>query len=128
MPKCMDRRGFLRAAARWGMGLAALGAAGLAASCSGSGSTVLQEEEPRTLLPAQEREISPDQAQAKPAPALRAVVTERCVGCGKCTRGICPVGAISLSGGQAHIADSCTGCGSCVGFCPSKAIVLAPAA
>ncbi|MGD9101684.1 MAG: 4Fe-4S binding protein [Anaerolineae bacterium] len=51
-------------------------------------------------------------------------VTERCVGCGTCTQGVCFVDAIHLSGERAVIGDACRGCGRCVSVCPQEAIEL----
>jgi Pyruvate/2-oxoacid:ferredoxin oxidoreductase delta subunit len=51
-------------------------------------------------------------------------VTERCVGCGTCTEGICFVDAIHLVNGRAVIGAECRGCGRCVEICPNDAIEL----
>ena len=46
----------------------------------------------------------------------------RCTGCGACVQ-VCPVGAIALMDGKAHIDEElCTGCGACVSACPEDAI------
>lgn len=46
----------------------------------------------------------------------------KCNGCGNCIYS-CPVGAITLSGGDAVIdPELCDGCGTCVYFCPRDAI------
>ena len=45
-----------------------------------------------------------------------------CAGCGTCVD-ICPVQAISMVDGVAHIdKEICISCGSCVGACPVSAI------
>ena len=51
-------------------------------------------------------------------------VSERCVGCGTCTQGVCFVDAIHLVKGRAEISDDCRGCGRCVDVCPERAIEL----
>jgi len=46
----------------------------------------------------------------------------RCTGCGACVQ-VCPVGAIALMDGKAHIDEElCTGCGICASACPEDAI------
>lgn len=53
------------------------------------------------------------------------VVTERCVGCGVCTR-VCPADCMTLENGRArHIPGNCQDCLACVHACPHKAIALA---
>lgn len=53
------------------------------------------------------------------------VVTERCVGCGICTR-VCPADCMKLEDGRAvHIPGNCQDCLACVHACPQKAIALA---
>ncbi len=53
-------------------------------------------------------------------------VSEKCVGCGKCTT-VCPFGALSLVNRKAVPSAACTMCGACVSQCPVKALSL-PAA
>ena len=57
-------------------------------------------------------------------PGVTVTVTERCVGCGTCTQGVCFVDAIQLDGQRAVIGDACRGCGRCVEICPEQAIEL----
>lgn len=57
-------------------------------------------------------------------PGVTIAVTDRCVGCGTCTRDVCFVDAIHLESGQAVIGDACRGCGRCVEVCPERAIEL----
>ncbi len=53
-------------------------------------------------------------------------VTDRCVGCGACTRDICFVDAIRLAGDppRAVIGEICVKCGRCIQVCPEQAIEL----
>lgn len=55
-------------------------------------------------------------------PGVVVEVTEKCVGCGRCTEGICFINAIRLENGRAQISDDCRGCGNCVEACPKGAI------
>jgi ferredoxin len=57
-------------------------------------------------------------------PGVTATVTERCVGCGTCTRDVCFVNALRLVDGRAVIDETCRGCGRCVEVCPQHAIEL----
>jgi len=57
-------------------------------------------------------------------PGVEVTVSERCVGCGACTQGVCFVQAIRLVDGRAAISDACRGCGRCVEVCPEQAINL----
>ena len=54
------------------------------------------------------------------------VKEERCIGCGACVE-LCPVGAIQLREGKAHIDHSlCTDCERCVEACPQAALSVTP--
>ena len=58
------------------------------------------------------------------AKAARAVCTNACIGCGRCTKE-CEFGAIVVENGLAHIdAEKCTACGKCVSVCPCNCIVV----
>ena len=57
-------------------------------------------------------------------PGVTVAVTDRCTGCGACTKDVCFVQAIHLNGGRATISDACRGCGRCVSTCPHEAIEL----
>lgn len=47
----------------------------------------------------------------------------KCVGCGSCCSGICPMNAISLVNGKAEIDQSkCINCQTCASLCPMQAI------
>jgi len=59
-------------------------------------------------------------------PGLTVTVTEKCVGCGKCTKDVCFVNAITIKDNQAEIDQRlCLGCGRCVSACPTGAIEIA---
>lgn len=50
-------------------------------------------------------------------------ISEKCIGCGKCT-GVCPQNCIIISGGRAFIRqENCLHCGGCAEICPANAIV-----
>ncbi|MDO5115573.1 MAG: glycyl-radical enzyme activating protein [Synergistaceae bacterium] len=52
----------------------------------------------------------------------RGISREKCAACGKCV-GICPGGALSLSGGRISFDRSrCTGCFECARICPAGAV------
>jgi len=57
-------------------------------------------------------------------PGVTIQVTDRCVGCGTCTEGVCFVDAVRLVDGQAVRSDACRGCGRCVSVCPEGAIEI----
>ena len=57
-------------------------------------------------------------------PGVTVTVSERCVGCGSCTEGVCFMDAIRLQEGRAIISEACKGCGRCVDACPHDAIDL----
>jgi ferredoxin len=57
-------------------------------------------------------------------PGVTVAVSDRCVGCGTCTGGVCFVDAIHLVDNHAVIHDACRGCGRCVSVCPQKAIEI----
>lgn len=57
-------------------------------------------------------------------PGVEIKVTNRCVGCGTCTK-VCFVDAIHLINKHAVIGEICRGCGRCVEACPQKAITIA---
>lgn len=57
-------------------------------------------------------------------PGVRIEVTEKCIGCGTCTKDVCFVEAIKIVGDQALINDNCRGCGRCVEICPKDAITI----
>lgn len=66
----------------------------------------------------------PIQKNVRRIPGIQITVTENCVGCGKCTQGVCFVDAIQLKDGKAVISNDCRGCGRCVEICPHEAIKL----
>jgi ferredoxin len=57
-------------------------------------------------------------------PGVIVEVTDRCVGCGTCTKGVCFVNAIKIIDKKAVISEQCRGCGRCVLVCPNNAIEL----
>jgi ferredoxin len=63
-------------------------------------------------------------ARVSRMPGVRVSVTDRCLGCGVCTQGICFADAIHLHNGRAKINGECRGCGQCVAVCPQKAIEI----
>jgi ferredoxin len=63
-------------------------------------------------------------AKVQRMPGVRVVVSDKCLGCGDCTQGICFVDAIRLVNGQSVIGAECRGCGQCVEICPNEAIEL----
>jgi NAD-dependent dihydropyrimidine dehydrogenase PreA subunit len=63
-------------------------------------------------------------ARYTPMAGVSVVVSDRCVGCGTCTRDVCFVDAIRMGSGHAVITEDCRGCGRCVDACPNGAIDL----
>ena len=57
-------------------------------------------------------------------PGVNIKVTDKCIGCGTCLKGVCFVDAITLVDNHAVISDMCKGCGRCVSICPQNAIEL----
>lgn len=51
-------------------------------------------------------------------------VSDRCKGCGICTKGYCFVDAIHMIRDKAIITQMCRGCGRCIIVCPHEAIEL----
>ena len=54
-----------------------------------------------------------------------ALDSERCVGCGMCTR-VCPHAVMVVENGMARIdkRDACMECGACVQNCPTEAVTV----
>ena len=74
------------------------------------------------VLPSLDRDLS---ARVQKMPGVRVVVDEdTCIGCGKCTEGVCFTNAINLQDDVAVINEYCLGCGRCVEACPTDAIEL----
>lgn len=73
------------------------------------------------LMPNVAPEIS---AKINRMPGVNLSVTDRCLACGACTRGVCFVDAIHLNDHRAVITEACRGCGRCVSACPQDAIEL----
>ena len=49
---------------------------------------------------------------------------ECCTGCNACVE-VCPVEAIEMVDGKAHVdGDKCIECGVCVGTCPDECITM----
>ncbi|NHJ31962.1 MAG: 4Fe-4S ferredoxin [Asgard group archaeon] len=58
-------------------------------------------------------------------PGLTVEISDECLGCGDCTKGICFVDAISLREGKAVIdKDICRACGRCISICKQEAIQM----
>ncbi|MEW6554694.1 MAG: 4Fe-4S binding protein [Actinomycetota bacterium] len=130
----MDRKEFIIKSCRWAAGAGALYLAGNLISCSsaqddnattssayGGG----QSADPGTADKNPNNEDSAaGSEQSTGTASVAVVVSERCIGCGKCARGICPNDAISIIGDLAVIGASCNGCGRCISYCPRNAIQL----
>ncbi|MFX1567855.1 MAG: DUF362 domain-containing protein [Promethearchaeota archaeon] len=63
-------------------------------------------------------------SKIKKMPGVKVEVTDKCIGCGTCIKGICFVNAIELRDKKAFISNECRGCGRCVEVCPQKAIEI----
>jgi ferredoxin len=63
-------------------------------------------------------------AKVSRMPGVTISVTDKCVGCGTCTQGICFVNAIHLVSNRAVRSDACRGCGRCVSVCPQGVIEI----
>jgi ferredoxin len=63
-------------------------------------------------------------ANVSKMPGVSIHVTERCIGCGTCAKGVCFVDAIRLVDGRIQISDECKACGVCVQVCPQHAIEI----
>ncbi len=65
------------------------------------------------------------QSTAVKMPGVEVRVTDKCKGCGLCTKDVCIFKAIQIVNKRARInARECRGCGRCVTRCPNKAIEL----
>ena len=60
-------------------------------------------------------------SKIKKMPGIKIQVTDKCIGCGTCTKGVCFVNAIEIKNNRAIISNECRGCGRCVDICPQKA-------
>jgi heterodisulfide reductase subunit A-like polyferredoxin len=63
-------------------------------------------------------------AIANRLPGVTVIVTDKCAGCGTCTKNLCIFNAIQLVDKKAIINQDCRGCGRCVAVCPQKAIKI----
>lgn len=63
-------------------------------------------------------------SKIKKMPGVKVQVTDKCIGCGTCIKGVCFVNAIDLIDNRAVISNECRGCGRCVENCPQKAIKI----
>ncbi|MFX1303499.1 MAG: DUF362 domain-containing protein [Promethearchaeota archaeon] len=63
-------------------------------------------------------------SKIKKMPGIKIQVTDKCIGCGTCTMGVCFVNAIEIKNNRAVISNECRGCGRCVDICPQKAIEI----
>jgi heterodisulfide reductase subunit A-like polyferredoxin len=57
-------------------------------------------------------------------PGVNVQVSDKCTGCGICTKGICFVNAIELTNKKSVIDEKCRGCGRCISICPQQAIEI----
>ncbi len=57
----------------------------------------------------------------KPGKEKNITITEKCTGCGLCSR-ICPAGNMEIENGKAVRGDSCLRCFACTLVCPSNAV------
>ena len=58
-------------------------------------------------------------------PGVIVKITDKCIGCGSCSEGVCYVNAIKMIENKAVINDNlCRSCGRCVEICPNNAIEI----
>jgi len=51
------------------------------------------------------------------------VDNDKCIGCFIC-ESLCPMNAIDIKDGKAHVSSSCVECGICLSECPREALSL----
>lgn len=73
------------------------------------------------MLPYLDKNLS---SSVKKLPGSKIVVTNDCIGCGKCTENICFINAIFLKNDKAKISEECLICGRCAEICPNNAIKI----
>ena len=130
----MDRKEFILKSCRWVAGAGALYLAGNLISCSNAeNNDTSASSDPSTSEKAGDSTTSDGGTsngdsstdyQSGGSASVAVVVSGRCIGCGKCARGICPNDAIAIVGDLAVIGTACDGCGRCVSLCPRDAIQL----
>ncbi len=131
----MDRKEFIVKSCRWVAGAGALYLAGNLISCSDAQDSKSVSENSSSTSGSEDTTSSDDSrassggdsttsGENSGSGSVAVVVSGKCIGCGKCARGICPKDAISIIGDLAVIGAACDGCGKCVSYCPRNAIQL----